>query len=285
MRHRLDLCPCVALAIALIVPGEAAAVEGEGPEAWRIVDGFVAPWAQAGGAAPDAAALQGSRVEFAADRVVGSAPLACDDAAYELAVTPAEGLFQGSLPAPAEASARAVGVPRLPVLTLQVSCDGGVFDYHFVTSDTLLVALDNLIWRLAPEPGSPTPAGAVRELLLEHMTGDMGFTPALLAPKRRWLSADLATRIEEYFARSRPADEVPPINGDPFTDSQEFPTRFRLGDVRADGDAAEVRVIFSDAYREWPVGMRLRRIADAWLLDDSVYRDGSTFRGILSEDG
>ena len=84
--------------------------------------------------------------------------------------------------------------------------------------------------------------------------------------------------------RLLPPDEVPEINGDPFTDSQEYPSGFRVGATEADGDRASVPVILS-----WPGGttrtvrVRVARVGDAWIVSDVLYESGPSFRKLLGE--
>lgn len=267
---------CAALLAA--AAGSAGEADPFGP--WRVTSGAAAPWAPGANASP-ASGLRGATVRFAPGRVVAPPPLGCEGARYEFAVSPAEGLFQGALPAPAEESARAAGVTRLPVLTLQVSCDGGVFDYHLLDGRSASTALDGVVWTLAGEAAAASPDAVVVALLRAHMTGDMGFSRASIEAKRPFLSPELARAADGYLARPAAADEVPAIDGDPFTDTQEYPSRFALGAVAAEGDAASVSVVFRDGARERAVRFVLRRGGAGWLVDDVGFEGGGTLRELL----
>lgn len=258
----------------------AAGMQLAGP--WRITHGVAAPWANQTSEPLPNAGLRGSRLEFAANRVVGPAPLACTRATYEFVVVPAEGLFQGSVEDPTGAAARTLGVDHVPVMTLQVSCDSGVFDYHLIGPDTLLTALDNVVWTLTTAASATGPEAVVQRLLAQHMTRDMGFTAGSVQPKRQFLSPALGALIAAYFERAVPEDEPPPISGDPITNSQEYPSRFTLGRAVIRGASARVPVVFSDGSRQRPVEVLLRRAGGRWLVDDLRYEDGSTFRELLS---
>jgi hypothetical protein len=101
------------------------AFEAWPPQAdWRIERGVVAPWAPTKTRLPPDRGLAGKSLRFAATRVEAPEPLACAAARYEFVLTPAPGLFQGSLPPPAEQAARRLGIAQLPLLSLRVSCDG-----------------------------------------------------------------------------------------------------------------------------------------------------------------
>jgi hypothetical protein len=248
---------------------------------WRIAEARMAPWAASRHGPLPNTALRGRTIEFTEHRVAAPQPLGCARGTYEYVVTPAEGLFQGVLGETAAEAARALGIRALPVLTLQVTCDAGRFDYHFVARDTLLTALDDVVWTLVPVRQPNTPAAAVLWLLQTHLTGDMGFSAGTAAARRSHLSPELYRQIEAYFAQPFPEDEPPPINGDPITDSQEYPSRFTFGGIRTTASRSLVTVHFGGNGYERPVIVLLRRMQGRWLVDDLRYEDGTTFREAL----
>jgi hypothetical protein len=73
------------------------------------------------------------------------------------------------------------------------------------------------------------------------------------------------------------------LNGDPYTDSQEYPQSFELSAARVKGGRAEVTVAYrgegSDAY---PVHMELMRIDGKWRVNDLRYRDGRRLSQLLA---
>lgn len=255
---------------------------------WRIVHGRAAPWVAVDGPRPDTRAWIGSRVSYHADRVEGPAAFACNDARYEFDARRIEGLFQGNLRDP-RADAAQLGVTVDTVPSISLSCDRGLFDLHRAAPDTVLVALDNVIWTLDRSPGAlasgGTPEAAVQLLLEAHFAGDMGFVPDAIGNKRGWLDDDLAERIDRYFAQPFPPDEVPPINADPFTDTQEYPTLFSVGRARIDiaKGTAEVPVRFGDGHRARSVRYLMRQRGDRWLLDDIRYEHDARFRAMLMQ--
>ncbi|MBK9235090.1 MAG: hypothetical protein IPO19_03105 [Rhodoferax sp.] len=126
--------PRRARALALLLLIVAATARGaiafepvQPAEQWRIGQPHPTSLGSAGVPKPKAAALTGQVVHLGGTTVKAPHPLACDGAQYEYTLTPAEGLFQGTLAAPAERSARQLGVRVLPLLSLRVTCDGGVF--------------------------------------------------------------------------------------------------------------------------------------------------------------
>ncbi|MEF8716752.1 MAG: DUF3828 domain-containing protein [Candidatus Accumulibacter necessarius] len=253
---------------------------------WRITHTVTAPWAPAA-ASPNMAqpAWVGHALTFQTNAVRGPGVLTCGHAVIEPTHYPAEGLFQGSLPAPAATAARALGIMLLPLAGVRLTCDTGMFEFHRVDADTLLLGLDNQVFILSKAPGAlaeaNSPEGRVQRLLEAHFKGDMGFTPASTERKREWLSKRLKHRVAHYFAKPVSADEAPVINGDPFTDSQEYPTRFAVNKASVRGSSAEVPVRFADAYRNRNVTYRLVRERGVWRLDDLVYEQGEALQGLL----
>ncbi len=69
----------------------------------------------------------------------------------------------------------------------------------------------------------------VRAFYAYHLKHDMGFSEAGLRARRRWLAPALFEALLAEARKPGSPDMVPKIDGDPFTDSQEYPTSFRLG--------------------------------------------------------
>ena len=248
---------------------------------WRVERGIPAPWVRKGVDRADVNAWLGRSVRFTASRVVGPGVLSCGRAHYESISQPADGLFQGGLPAPAEASVKSLGVPRFPVPGFRLDCDAGSFDFHRVDATTMLVAVDHVIWTLSRAPGAlasaASPGGVVQRFMEQHFAGDMEFTPQAVTPKRSSFTSSLAAAIARYFARPSSPDVVPPINGDPFTDTQDYPTRFTVsaGTRQPDGGSV-VRVRLADAFSERTVRYHLRPSGATWRIDDVRYDDGES---------
>jgi hypothetical protein len=267
------------LCLGLAAARPAGADAGHPLEAWRIEDGRVAPWARPGTLIDPA--YRGREVRFQATRVVAPPPLACEGAKYEWIVVGPEGLFEGNLPVPAAQAARALGLGDGPIATLRVTCANAGFDFHRTGSGRLLLGLDNVVWTLSPLRPAAAPAERVQELLAIHVTRDMGFTRESVAPKRTFLSAALRASIARYLAAPRSADEAPAIDGDPFTDSQEYPDRFTLGAVRTTAKRAVVPVHFADGRSTRRVDYVLVREGTQWVVDDLVDERGGSLRKLL----
>ncbi len=134
-----------------------------------------------------------------------------------------------------------------------------------------------------PPAESQNPVLVVRALYRYHFAHDMAFTQAALRRRARWLSPGLLRLCRAYFARPEPADEVPPIDGDPFTDSQDTPNSYSVGAATRSAGATLVPVALS-----WSGGDRkvvsvvVVRRGTSWLIDDIRYDSGDTFRGLLT---
>jgi hypothetical protein len=239
---------------------------------WRFTQATTAPWSAP---QPDGIELIGKTLNLTANGMQGPDPLNCRRAQLEASRAPAEGLFQGNLPAPADKAARGLGLGVLPVAGLRVTCGQGLFDFHQADAETLLLGLDNQIWTLSRAPGAlaeaDSPPGQVQHLLETHFAGRMAFEPDSAAAKTRFQSERLNQLVANYLARPRPDDEAPPINGDPYTDSQEYPTRFAVGATRIEQNRARVPVRFADAWSERTITFELVREAGSWRVDDLDY--------------
>jgi hypothetical protein len=122
----------------------------------------------------------------------------------------------------------------------------------------------------------------VQRLLELHYAGDMGFDEKSIALKQRFLSDKILARIGQYLKRPADPNEAPVIDGDPFTDTQEYPTRFAVGRPVVEGARMLVPVRFSDAYTSKTVRYVLERQGTAWRVSDIRYaHGGSTFWGLL----
>jgi hypothetical protein len=110
-----------------------------------------------------------------------------------------------------------------------------------------------------------------------HLAHGMEFTERNLRQRRRWLTAELYDLLREEFrkeaerAKAHP-DEAPFIEGDPFTDSQEYPKSFRVGNYISSGGSSVVKVVFIGEGRaprgreERTVSVTMRLVGARWLI-------------------
>ncbi len=138
----------------------------------------------------------------------------------------------------------------------------------------------------AARQSAAAPAAVVRAFYRFHFAHDMAFTRAAIRQRARWLTPDLLALCRGYFAAPSPADEPPAIDGDPFTDSQEYPASFRLGAATVAGDTALVPVTFSwkDGGAQPGVTVVLTR-RGGWRIADIRFARGGSLRDLLSGKG
>jgi len=150
----------------------------------------------------------------------------------------------------------------------------------------LAVALAAVL--LLPAVAVPQPAGSKAEAVVHafyayHLAHDPGFTLAAVRRRSGWMSPGLLARCRAYFSRPTRPDEVPAIDGDPFTDSQEYPKAFRVGPAAVEGDTARVNVTLT-----WAGGDRrtvtvvLVPARGVWRIDDVRFRTGPSLRELLA---
>ena len=256
--------------------------EGE----WHVSRGIVAPWVQETDPQPETTSLLGKRIVFAPDHAEGPGVLACGNAKYERDDRPLAGLFQGNVPEPVENGAGNLSLTKPPIASVSLTCDTGIFDMHFASRDALLLGLDNVVWVLDRSPGAlaapGTPEHAVQALLQDHYAHGLDFSPERAVEQRAWFTAALAKRIATYFAQDFPEGDAPPINGDPFTDSQDYPPIFSVREAKTTGDAAVVPVQFVNGYEPHAATYRLRREKGEWRVDEITYSHDTPFTALLA---
>ena len=139
---------------------------------------------------------------------------------------------------------------------------------------------------LFAQPNAPNPVvvDQVTAFYRFHFAHDMGFTRETVKARSAWLTPGLLKICAVYFANPAAPDEVPAIDGDPFTNSQEYPNSFQVGTSKQSKFTALVSVSF-----RWPDG-RKRSLSVAlveqnrkWLIDDVRYPDGSSLRSLIAK--
>lgn len=120
---------------------------------WEFVDAQPAPWVDE--AKHPALAAAGKRmlkqvITFAPTNVASRQKwLACRRAEYETTTYEADAIFQGNLPEPnPTAAAVRLGFKRGEIPGVDLRCTGGVFSYHFRDKETVMTALNNVIYTL-----------------------------------------------------------------------------------------------------------------------------------------
>ncbi|HVG29219.1 MAG TPA: DUF3828 domain-containing protein [Pyrinomonadaceae bacterium] len=125
-----------------------------------------------------------------------------------------------------------------------------------------------------------------------HFAHGMDFTERNLRQRRRWLTAELYDLLRDEFrkeaerAKAHP-DEAPFIEGDPFTDSQEYPKSFRVGNAISSGGSSVVHVTLVWVGRaphereERAVSVTMRRVGARWLIGNIKSAGGEDLLTLL----
>ncbi|MBB6095959.1 hypothetical protein HNQ60_004850 [Povalibacter uvarum] len=276
MIHRRLIHKKVFVLLSVLAP-LAAQAQVAANETLRLDTSVASPW----GKPLSPAMPAGTPMKVTPTALDGPAPLKCTGANHTFIRTSAEGLFEGNLPAPAEESAKRLGLPE-GVITQRISCSNGSFDVHRAPDGRAWIGLDNavLLWDRTSIAASPE--AIVQLLLIQHMSGNMALSRESVASQREWLSARIVEQFDGWFTRTAGNDEVPELNGDPYTDSQESPESFELSAASVKGNEAEVTVTFRDAAdARYPVQYLLSRVDGTWRVDDLRYRDGERLSQLL----
>jgi hypothetical protein len=135
----------------------------------------------------------------------------------------------------------------------------------------------------------PSAASAVNSFYRFHLSHNMDFSARNIQLRRRWLTPEfyqlLLNKIKQQAAYSKAhPDEVPDYDGDPFTDSQEYPDSFRVGKQVMDGERAKVTVTLFWSARTTRGRDKRDIVVEAvpgptgWLINDIINSEGSSLR-------
>ena len=266
------------LSIALLSLCFAAHAQVAADDTLRLDATSASPW----GSPLSPAMAKGTLMRLAPGTMEGPAPLRCANAVHEFVRVPAEGLFEGNLPAPAQRSAEAMGLPER-LVTQRVACNNGSFDIHRAADGRAWIGLDNAVLRWERASIAASPEATVQLFLIAHFAGGMALSRESIDVQRARLTDALVAKFTRWFARTASSDEVPDLNGDPFTDSQESPESFELARATVRGERAEIMVTYRDAAdARYPVRFQLARVKGAWRIDEVGYRDGQLLSQLLA---
>lgn len=273
MNFRPALC---SLVLALVCsPARAQVAAGE---ILRLDATLPSPW----GAPLGPAMPAGTKLRLAPGVMKGPAPLSCDGAEQIFIRAPANALFEGMLPSPAEQSAAALGLPE-GLITQRIVCSNAGFDVHRAADGRAWIGLDNAVLRWTRVSIEDSPEATVQTLLLHHFSSNFAFSPSTVAAQATLLTESLTDSLNRWFVRAKTNDEVPALNGDPYTDSQEFPESFSLAKSRVNADRAELTVTYrSEGIEPYPVHVELMRVKGRWRVNDLRYRDGQKLSQLLA---
>ena len=118
-----------------------------------------------------------------------------------------------------------------------------------------------------------------------HFAHGLGFDEQGVRRRQRWFTAELYKLLLAELRKPVAPDVVPYFNGDPFTDSQEYPTTFRVGRAAPAGARARVPVTLLWLERGRVLTRRtmhveLRRARTGWQIANFIAPDN---KDLLSE--
>lgn len=139
-----------------------------------------------------------------------------------------------------------------------------------------------------------TPSTAVKAFYTFHLAHDMGYTLKNLLARKRFVSPELYGLLAKELNRQaeyskKHPDEAPDFEGDPFTDSQEYPNSFRVSSTVTNGNRAKVTVSLiwkltqGQGTDNRNIMVEVVKSGTSWLIDDVVNNEGSSLRAELTK--
>ena len=134
----------------------------------------------------------------------------------------------------------------------------------------------------------------VRSFYQFHVAHNKDFTTRNVQQRKRWLTPELykllLDKLERQAQQSKAhPDEAPDFDGDPFTDSQQYPDSFRVGESHVNGDLAKLTVALfwsaksSRGREKRDIVVELTKSIGGWLINDVINNEGSTLREELKK--
>lgn len=132
---------------------------------------------------------------------------------------------------------------------------------------------------------------AVRSFYAFHLAHNKNFTLRNVQLRKRFLSPELYDLLvgeikrQDAYSKAHP-DEAPYFEGDPLTNSQEYPDSFRLGKADGSGDLVRVTVTLLWSARssrgrdKRDIIVEAKKSGQTWLINDVINNEGTR----LSED-
>ena len=126
----------------------------------------------------------------------------------------------------------------------------------------------------------------VRSFYQFHLANKKDFTVRNIRQRKRWLAPELfglllgELKRESEESKAHP-DEAPYFEGDPFTNSQEYPDSFRVGKSEVNGELAKTTITLLWSARtsrgrdQREIVVEATRTGGTWLISDVINGDGS----------
>ena len=129
---------------------------------------------------------------------------------------------------------------------------------------------------------SSNPADVVRAFYTYHFAHDMGFSEASVRERSVWLAPELVDLCHAYFQKPVRPGEVPDVDGDPFTDSQEYPKSFSVGKPSVSDTIVRVPVTLSWPDHHRTIRVQLQVVNGSWRITNIAYGGLRSLRTLLS---
>ena len=135
-------------------------------------------------------------------------------------------------------------------------------------------------------PGPREAARTVRSFYTFHLARNKDFNLRNIRLRKRWLTPELYKLLldelrHEAEARKAHPDEAPYFEGDPLTDSQEYPDSFRVGNAEISGNLAKATVTLLWSARtsrgrdKRDIVVEVTKSGAGWLINDIINNQGS----------
>jgi hypothetical protein len=122
---------------------------------------------------------------------------------------------------------------------------------------------------------SPDPAATVKAFYAFHFQRKCDFSLASLRLEHKWLDESLYSLLVAALKKPAKPDEVPDLEGDPFTNSQDAPNSFQVGDSKTDAKSASVAVSFFWKMKgkitdQTKIEVKLIKTATSWKISNII---------------
>jgi hypothetical protein len=124
-------------------------------------------------------------------------------------------------------------------------------------------------------------AATVKAFYNFHFKNKFDYSARGLKRRQRWLDAKLYQLLLAEDKKSKAKkDEAPELNGDPFTNSQEYPNTFRIGDTRQEYEKAFVEVVFvwqekGKVIDERSLEVELSKARNLWKISNIINKSSA----------
>lgn len=136
--------------------------------------------------------------------------------------------------------------------------------------------------------GMRSPEDTLRAFYAFNLSHRLRPARQTLEQRRPWLTAELYELLRYEADREARGDEPRYIMGDAFADSQDTPSRFRVGNGRQSRDLADVPVTLTwlegkRIVEERTCHVKLRQMGSSWKITDVIGDGGESLAAALKQ--